>query len=137
MWREIFPFFYSLRDVERRPVLCSFKRIEGGSFFYITPEPASSPPKSTSAFGMALFLLLFLPRLAHSHTEYIGCFPEFEHHVTRLLTGPGAVFLLGQGQQAVFTSLGVCFSGVYSINKPVLGFVFGTFSAPVGNVVSM
>ena len=24
---------YSLRDVERRPVLCSFKRIEGGSAY--------------------------------------------------------------------------------------------------------
>ena len=29
--RVILPsFLYSLRNVERRPVLCSFKRIEGG-----------------------------------------------------------------------------------------------------------
>ena len=26
------PIWYSLRDVERRPVLCSFKRIKGGRF---------------------------------------------------------------------------------------------------------
>ena len=28
-----FEYSYSLRDVERRPVLCSFKRIEGGSAY--------------------------------------------------------------------------------------------------------
>ena len=46
---------YSLRDVERRPVLCSFKRIEGGSAYqknllrkirlYILHSSAASLPK--------------------------------------------------------------------------------------------
>ena len=47
---------HSLRDVERRPVLCSFKRIEGGSAFqknllrkirlYIPHSSAASLPRS-------------------------------------------------------------------------------------------
>lgn len=49
-----FEYSYSLRDVERRPVLCSFKRIEGGSAYqknllrkirlYILHSPAASLP---------------------------------------------------------------------------------------------
>ena len=38
---------YSLRNVERRPVLCSFKRIEGGSVYQYTSlkkNPPLHPP---------------------------------------------------------------------------------------------
>ena len=38
---------YSLRDVERRPVLCSFKRIEGGSAYQkktLKENPSLRPP---------------------------------------------------------------------------------------------
>ena len=41
---------YSLRDVERRPVLCSFKRIEGGSAYQknsLKKNPLSSLDSAT------------------------------------------------------------------------------------------
>ena len=60
---EFFPFFvafavpYILRDVERRPVLCSFQRIEGGSA-YQKKKIISSQEKSASVCTGPLEVLL-------------------------------------------------------------------------------
>ena len=40
-------YIYSLRDVERRPVLCSFKRIEGGSAYQKNSQEKSVSTSST------------------------------------------------------------------------------------------
>ena len=54
---------YSLRDVERRPVLCSFKRIEGGSAYQKnllrkirTPQNIRSPLEQTWSYHPCVYV---------------------------------------------------------------------------------